>query len=50
MRLGRHEVDASELDSLHTQQIIGDLVNLADRPSQDNHLQTVVMVEMHVQG
>jgi len=50
MRLGRHEVDASELDSFHTQQVFGDLVNFADRPSQDNHLQTIVVVKMHVQG
>ena len=47
--LCRHEIDASELDAFHTEQIIGDLVDLADRPSQDNHLLAVVLVEMHVQ-
>jgi hypothetical protein len=44
------DVYASQLDALGADYVLGHLVNLSDTATQDYNLQTVVLIEVHVQG
>ena len=47
--LGRHEVDPAELDALHAQDPLADLVDLVDPAPQHDHLQADVVAQVRVQ-